>query len=1122
MLKSFQRSFWALLLTQFFGALNDNLFRTSITTLIAFKYFSDSHSNILIYFALGLFISPFFIFSIMAGQIADNYPKRELVIKLKFLEVLISGLVILAFYLQNIPFLLFLIFLTGTQSAFFGPLKYSILPEILKKNRLLKGNAFIQSTTFIAILIGGALGSKLLKSKDDYIIIAILLFINSIIGLLSAFYINHLKVKHKPSKISYNIIGTTISLCRDIASKSSLTLSILGISWLWFVGSVLTTSIPIITSELLRLPSDYFARFFLIFTIGISVGSFASNYLLKQRITSKYVPLALLLVSIAIFDFAYLIHKIESQTNFSLTRIFSDFFLISFFLGIYSVPLYSILQRDSSDNTRSKNIAINNIFNAFFILLAAAFLIISQNLLKLDFSSTFFLLGIMNLVIALYAAVLLPEILIKVFLKKLLLFLFRVEVTGIENYYKAGNKALIIANHTSYLDPALLEIFLPHKLNFAIHTQQSQKWWVKLLLKLVSAYPIDSSKPLALKKLVAILLQNKRVVIFPEGRISTTGALMKIYEGPALIADKAKASILPIKITGTEFSAFSKMQGILKLNLLPKIKLDIFPPQKIILDANLSLKEKRYQAGVKLYDIMSELSFKTYPYCNNLFEALFLSARKYGYNKTIIRDVNNNQLTYKKLLISSYILAKKLSQQETNIGVLLPNSCAVTTVFFALQSLSKVAVMINYTAGKLNIISACHTATIKTVVTSRQFVEKAKLFEVIAAIESKNIKIIFLEDIKEKISLFNKLSGYFKFLQNYFFKPSTVNNKLINTPAVILFTSGSEGYPKAVLLTHQNIQANLAQAISQFDFNPNNLVLNALPIFHCYGLTAGTLLPLMSGIPVFLYPTPLHYKIIPEIAYDIGATILFGTNSFLKNYAKHAHPYDFYKMKYVIAGAEKLHEETQNLWNRKFGIRILEGYGVTEATPVISINTPMHYKENTAGRILPGISYKVKKVPGIKEGGELYISGPNIMKGYIKYGNPKKIIAPANGYHCTGDIAKIDNEGFLTILGRTKRFTKISGEMIPLATIEEKINQLWPEYTHAIITTSEKEKHEKIVLITNNNYATKKEIQQFFQKLGLPTLYNPKEIISIEKIPLLGTGKINYPLLLEQLKTRSS
>ena len=375
------------------------------------------------------------------------------------------------------------------------------------------------------------------------------------------------------------------------------------------------------------------------------------------------------------------------------------------------------------------------------------------------------------------------------------------------------------------------------------------------------------------------------------------------------------------------------------------------------------------------------------------------------------------------------------------------------------------------------------------------------------------MSILYLEDIRNTIGLADKLIG----LIVSRFPKAFPWTRLVDAdePAVILFTSGSGGTPKGVVLSHRNLNANRHQLAARIDFNPTDIVFNALPIFHSFGLTGGMLLPILSGIRTFLYPSPLHYRIIPAMDYDSNATILFGTDTFLTGYAKVAHGYDFYSVRYIFAGAEKVRDETRRIWSEKFGVRILEGYGATETSPVLATNSPMHYKAGAVGRFLPGIDYELEPVPGIDDGGKLIVSGPNIMKGYLRAENPGVLEPPENDRYDTGDIIHIDDEGFATIKGRAKRFAKIAGEMVSLSAVESQASAVWPDHAHAVVSLPDARKGEQLVLLTENETAARDALLAHARSNGIVELMVPREIHAVEKIPVLGTGKLDY----EAIKT---
>lgn len=701
---------------------------------------------------------------------------------------------------------------------------------------------------------------------------------------------------------------------------------------------------------------------------------------------------------------------------------------------------------------------------------------------------------------------------LKRFLHGLLTLLFRVKVDGLENYHQAGNRVLIIANHTSFLDPLLLGVFLPDDITFAINTQISQRWWLKPFLRLSKVFPMDPTHPLSLKALIHHLQNDTKTVIFPEGRISVTGSMMKIYDGTGMVADKSGATLLPVRIDGAQYTHFSKLKGIVRLRWLPPITIHILPPTRIDTHGQFTGKARRKQSGHVLYDIMSEMMFATSHYQQTLFSALLEARRIHGGKHTVAEDMGRKPLSYDRLITGSIILGnliKPLTSAGETVGVLLPNSTKTLSVILGLQLYGRVPGMLNYSIGSAGMASACNTGKISLVLTSRKFIEMAHLNDEATRL-AEYVKLVYLEDLAGSLSALDKFKGLLQAKTADFWYKSHIYDS--DDAAVVLFTSGSEGAPKGVVLSHANVLANHQQVKARIDFNPTDVVLNFLPMFHSFGFTVGTMLPIMNGMTTFLYPSPLHYAIIPEMAYEVGATIMFGTNTFLAAYAKKAHPYDFFTLRYVVAGAEKLQESTRQMWLDKFGIRILEGYGATETSPVTSVNTAMDYKAGTVGRIMPDMLYKLEPVPGIEHGGKLHVAGPNIMKGYLLPDNPGVLVPPyslyGEGWYDTGDIVDIDEDGFIKIQGRSKRFAKVSGEMVSLTAVEQLASAAWPEAHHAAVSLPEPKKGEQVVLLTTQNDATPKGLAE--ASPGVATINLPKKVFVVEKVPVLPTGKTDY------------
>ncbi|MGQ0657644.1 MAG: AMP-binding protein [Chromatiales bacterium] len=702
--------------------------------------------------------------------------------------------------------------------------------------------------------------------------------------------------------------------------------------------------------------------------------------------------------------------------------------------------------------------------------------------------------------------------------------LYRVEVRGVENYYRAGPRVLILANHTSLLDGALLYLYLPERPTFAINTAMAQKWYFKPFLKMVRIFPMDPSNALAIKAMVGHVRENRKAVIFPEGRITVTGALMKIYEGPGVIAERAAAALLAVGIEGAQYTPFSYLHQLVRRRWFPKIILTVLPPASLKFPDHLTGHARRKAAARVVGDLMLRVAYANCFRDNTVFDALLQAMATHGANHVIAEDPRRQSVTYRQLVTRAFILGKAISAataEGEHVGVLLPNSTAVLTVFMALHSCGRVPAMLNSTSGSLGVIAALETASIHIVYTSHQFVERAGLGELVRAVEVK-AKVVYLEDAGARLSLIDKLEGALAArLPRWAYR----RRRRLRNPdaaAVILFTSGSEGIPKGVVLSHTNLLANRAQTHTLIGLHRRDIVFNALPVFHSFGLTAGTLLPLLAGAKIFFYPTPLHHRIIPELCYELGATVLFGTNTFLSAYARSAHPFDFYRMRYVVAGSEKLQGDTRRVWAEQFGIRVLEGYGATEASPVVSVNTPMGNRPGTVGRLLTGIEYYLEPVEGMMNGGKLIIRGPNVMKGYLYHGSDGEIVPPVTtrgpGWYDTGDVVEVDQDGYIRIVGRAKRFAKVGGEMISLTAVEEIAARVWPKGHHAAVTVADARRGEMIILVTDSKQADRRQMLEGARALGASELHVPRRVLVVEGLPLLGSGKVDYRRALEVAK----
>jgi len=1120
------RNFLPLFVSQALGAFNDNALRNAIAILITFKLALTQGINATVFVQAGtaLFILPYFLFSAIAGQLADKYDKALLARRIKFIEIAAIAFGAVSLWLDNPYLYLAVLFFAGTLAAFFSPIKYSVLPQYLRREELIAGNGLIELGTFVTILMGTMFGGFLVLKVWGAPVLSAALVAFAILAWLAATRMPPAPSSTPDLKFDWNIVRQTGKLLSYAQERHDVFWAVLGASWFWFVGTMILVQFPVFTKDVLLANDDVANIFIATFTIGIGAGSLLTNTLLKGEVSAKYVPVAAIMMTVFLIDLYFAAGSVNASLAgtafngpyafFSLLQgwhVGFDLFMVAFFGGLYAVPLNAIMQNRASPPKRSRVIAANNVVNAIFMITATLSSVVFLQLLTPR--GLFLSLGLANAVAALLICRLLPQELVANVMRQVFRLLYRVEVKGLENFAASGRRAVIVPNHTSMLDGPLLSAFLPERCGFAINTHVGRRWWSKPAFFFFDMIPIDPANPMALRSLVEELKKGRKIVIFPEGRLTVTGTLMKVYEGPGAIAQMAGARVLPVRIDGAQYSMFSRMRGKLRLRWFPKITLTFLPPVKFDSPPGLRGAALREHQADKLYDVMTDMVFRTSRIDQTLFEALLDARATHGRKHLVLEDIQRQPVNYDRLVAGSFVLGRKLARLtpgETNVGVLLPNAIGCLLTIFGLQATDRVPAMLNFSTGATNMATACAAAQVTTIVTSRRFIEAGEMQETLELL-ARDRKIVYLEDVRASLGLFDKLYGlYARTFPRWALKPAGSDP---NSPAVVLFTSGSEGLPKGVVLSHRNLHANRHQAAARIAFTAQDIVFNAMPMFHSFGLTAGILLPVLAGVRTFLYPSPLHYKVIPELCYDTNATVMFGTDTFLMGYARNAHPYDFFNTRLVVAGAERVKQETRDIWMEKFGLRILEGYGATECSPVLAVNTPMHHRTGTVGRLLDQIEYRLEPVEGIDEGGRLFVKGPNIMLGYLRADNPGVIEPPPDGWYDTGDIVKIDDHGFVTILGRAKRFAKIAGEMVSLSAVEGKLHTAFPEALHAVVAVPDPKKGEQLVLFTTDNTLDRARVSEGMKHAGATDLMIPRSIGAVKEMPLLGSGKTDYVTL---------
>ncbi len=693
-----------------------------------------------------------------------------------------------------------------------------------------------------------------------------------------------------------------------------------------------------------------------------------------------------------------------------------------------------------------------------------------------------------------------------------------IKARGMENFKGLDGKPMvIIANHTSLLDGVVLAAMLPVRPAFAIATDQFEKFnknpLVRFLFKRLTILPIDPTKPQALKTMTHLAKSGTPVMIFPEGRLTSTGNIMQIFDGAGAIADGADATIVPVYLKGLNMLPFGTL-GLKNYprRLRPDISVTALAPRKLDIPADATARARRKLRLDALETIMHALPVEAMERDRALFDDLKAAAHQFGRKRVTVEDPMRNRVTYGQVMTGAYALGAKLATQTQageTVGFFLPNSNAAAVSFWALQAYGRVPAMLNASSDAPTLQSCVATAGVKTIITSRTFIELAKLQDKIAALGA-SARIIYLEDVKADIGMKDKLTAL---ARSRGVLPAGAPKINGTAPAVVLFTSGSEGPPKGVVLSHANIRANIAQVMATAPITPADKVFNALPVFHSFGLGGGLIMPMLRGIPSVQYPTPLDGKNIPKAIYWSDATLMFATDTFLRLYAKGTDSNaDMNRLRFIFAGAEALTQDTRDTYINRFGVRIYEGYGMTEAAPVVAINLPGKNEHGTVGRLLPGIEARLEPVADMDDGYRLLIKGPNVMMGYLRPENPGVIEPPADGWHDTGDIVRMTAQGHVQIAGRAKRFAKVGGEMVSLDAIETIARTASPQAEQAVILRQQAGQADEIILYTTDANmkrdtlaAAAKSLSRSF--LGLPGNDN---IRVVAEIPKLATGKTDY------------
>jgi acyl-[acyl-carrier-protein]-phospholipid O-acyltransferase/long-chain-fatty-acid--[acyl-carrier-protein] ligase len=670
----------------------------------------------------------------------------------------------------------------------------------------------------------------------------------------------------------------------------------------------------------------------------------------------------------------------------------------------------------------------------------------------------------------------------------------------------AGAPVIYAIVHQSRLEPALMLSLLPDDTLHILDERSARSALLEPWRELARTIAFNAEHVFVSRRLVRVLKGKGRLAVYLPDAVEPDVKTFRLFRAVTRIAMQADARVVPIFVGGARHLPLSLTDAQkAPRRWFPRLRISVLKPMTIA-ELVAEAGGRQTSSSNAFFDRVAEARLGAADLERGLFLAVRDAADRVGAGRAAVEDIVGGTLSYRRLFIGARVLGARFERAAPPgeaFGILLPNTNGLVLSLLGLFSAGRAAAMVNYTAGPANVASAIRTAAIKRVVSSRAFVEKAGLADIVQAIEEAGGRLIWLEDLRASVSILEKLSAAL-------FWRRPLGEQQAGKAAVILFTSGSESTPKAVVLSHRNLLANAMQAEARITITATDTLFNVLPAFHAFGLTGGTILPLVTGVKLFLYPSPLHTKQIPEIARRVRPTVMFGTDTFLANYARAAKDDDFSSLRFVVAGGEAVRPETRRIWRERFGAEIVEGFGLTEAAPVAAVNTAIHGRDGTVGRLLPGMRMRLEAVDGIADASRLWLSGPNLMMGYMTADRPGELQPLAGGWHDTGDIVSVDREGFITIRGRAKRFAKIAGEMVSLGAVEMLAQRLWPQEHHAAIAAPDKRRGERIVLVTTAADADGEALRRSAREAGAPEIAIPSDVVKVSEIPVLGSGKTDY------------
>jgi len=1115
--KRWRLGFWSLIATQFQGAFNDNGLKFFVIFLILGTNPSASEKDWLVFVIGNLFALPFLLFSMAGGFLADRYSKRSVAIATKIFEVCAMLFAMYAFTRGDTRMAYAVIFLASTQAAFFGPSKYGLLPELLPESLLSWGNGILELTTFLAIIAGAVIGPLLAQTFHGREAIAGLTFgACSLFGLTTSFGISRVPPADPSRKFRFNIFGDLKKQIQLVRPDRVLHLAIAGNTYFWFLGALLQFVIVFYGREVLHLDETRGGYLQAALAIGIGVGSYTAGLLSAGKIEYGLIPLGA--IGMSAFAFAISMHGL---TFFQVLLLLGA---LGFAGGFFVVPINALIQHRPEEGHKGGVIAFANFLSFVGVIAASAIYSGATHYLHTGLASFFIWTAAMSLGATAYVIYLLPDSLLRLMLWIATHTLYRLDVEGRENV-PARDGALLTPNHVSMADAVLLIASIDRPIRFLMFRGSYEHPLVKPFAKIMGVIPIASDQGpremIHSLRLATEALKNGEIVcIFPEGQMTRIGQMLPFRRGMERIIKGVDVPIVPVNLDGVWGSIFSFAGG----KFLWKFPRQIPYPVRVTFGKPLPPTATAQEVRRAVQDLGAEAFARRKKRMHTLPESFVYSARRHPF-RFAMADGQRPKLSWFAALLGAVVLARRLRkhwQGQEMVGILLPPSVPGALVNFAAMLMGKVPVNLNYTVSNETLASCAQQCNLKTVVTARVFLEKVKI--------QPPGETIFIEDVAKDAGFGERAAAALaasllpaKTLAKFAGcgRPASLDDI-----ATIIFSSGSTGDPKGVILTHYNIASNVAQLNQVFMLHAEDRIMGILPFFHSFGFTGTLCLPAAAGIGVVFHPNPLDSRIIGALVNKYAVTMLLATPTFLNAYTRRCTPEDFGSLRFVMAGAEKLPDRISQAFEDHFGIRPHEGYGCTECSPAVTVNTidfraasfrQVGAKRGSIGHPLPGISVKIVdpetlQPVGVDEPGLLLVRGPNIMRGYLN--KPEKTAEVLqDGWYNTGDVARMDEDGFIRITDRLSRFSKIGGEMVPHIKVEDILQELAGATEQIFVVTAvpDEKKGERLVVLHTLEETKLEECLEKLGKSDLPALWRPRkeQFVRVENLPYLGTGKLD-------------